>query len=186
MDYQDFPDAWPTMAEREWIEQATAEALQAVGAISQWDVTAEVGPERRPCVVHLGVGEKGISLWASAAGMARWPEVRARLIGVDTAERVIEGLGAEMIRGNSPMVGVQWSEPVAFLFVDADHEQAGVLADMLAWLRHLAPGGIVAFHDYGNHLLSWCKGVKAAVDAWTWAGWEEVAAADSIRAFRRR
>lgn len=37
---------------------------------------------------------------------------------------------------------------IAFLFIDADHSYAGVKADFETWFPLVAPGGIVAFHDY--------------------------------------
>jgi predicted O-methyltransferase YrrM len=45
----------------------------------------------------------------------------------------------------------QRSEQVGLLFVDASHVQADVQADFDAWARHLAPGAVVAFDDYGTH-----------------------------------
>lgn len=35
------------------------------------------------------------------------------------------------------------------VFVDADHEEASVLRDGQLAIRMVAPGGIIAFHDYG-------------------------------------
>lgn len=39
---------------------------------------------------------------------------------------------------------------VSLLFVDAGHTAAAIEADFAAWFPKLVPGGIVAFHDYGN------------------------------------
>jgi predicted O-methyltransferase YrrM len=36
---------------------------------------------------------------------------------------------------------------VALLFIDADHSYEGVRGDLEAWMPHLAPGALVAFHD---------------------------------------
>jgi hypothetical protein len=55
---------------------------------------------------------------------------------------------------------VKWDRPVALLFIDGLHDEASVAADF----AHLAPwilsGGLVAFHDYGDHF----PGVKRQVD----------------------
>ena len=47
---------------------------------------------------------------------------------------------------------------VDFVFIDAEHTDAAVTADIAAWLPKLSPSGIIAGHDY-----HW-EGVKAAVD----------------------
>lgn len=47
------------------------------------------------------------------------------------------------------------------VFIDADHQEASVRADILAWRSKVRSGGILAGHDY-SHM--W-PGVKAAVDA---------------------
>ena len=39
---------------------------------------------------------------------------------------------------------------VWFVFIDGSHEYAAVRADAEAWLPHVRPGGLVAFHDYGG------------------------------------
>jgi predicted O-methyltransferase YrrM len=53
-----------------------------------------------------------------------------------------------------------WDKPIAVLFIDADHEMAGV--DFGAWEKYLIPGAIVLFHDYAVHspnVISDCKGI---------------------------
>jgi predicted O-methyltransferase YrrM len=43
-----------------------------------------------------------------------------------------------------------WTEPIDFLYVDADHSFASVLADLEAWVPHVKPGGLIAGDDYAN------------------------------------
>lgn len=38
--------------------------------------------------------------------------------------------------------------PIRLLLIDADHSYAGVRADFEAWIPHVAPGGLIIFHDY--------------------------------------
>ena len=38
-----------------------------------------------------------------------------------------------------------------FVFIDADHSQASVQADILAWRPKLRPGGILAGHDWNTY-----------------------------------
>jgi len=42
---------------------------------------------------------------------------------------------------------VSWREPLRFLWIDGDHSYAGACRDFEAFSPHLAPGGVVAFHD---------------------------------------
>lgn len=51
---------------------------------------------------------------------------------------------------------------IDFIFIDADHSEAGVTRDIKAWLPKLKKGGVMAGHDYGNPRYS---GVKKAVDS---------------------
>jgi hypothetical protein len=36
------------------------------------------------------------------------------------------------------------------LFIDSTHEREGTLTEFRAWRERLAPGAVVAFHDYGH------------------------------------
>jgi predicted O-methyltransferase YrrM len=50
--------------------------------------------------------------------------------------------------------------PPDFVFVDGSHEEELTIATFGAWREALAPGGAIAFHDYGNELY---PGVTAAI-----------------------
>lgn len=54
-----------------------------------------------------------------------------------------------------------WSQPIDFLYIDADHSYDGVLADLAAWVPHVKPGGLIVGDDYGNAIY---PGVKRAWD----------------------
>lgn len=54
-----------------------------------------------------------------------------------------------------------WSEPIDFLYVDADHGYDGVRADLEAWVPHVKLGGLIVGDDYRNALY---PGVKEAWD----------------------
>jgi predicted O-methyltransferase YrrM len=56
-----------------------------------------------------------------------------------------------------------WSEPIDFLYIDADHSYEGVLADLYAWVPHVRSGGLILGDDYGNAIY---PGVKWAWDAY--------------------
>jgi hypothetical protein len=165
--YLEAPGDALTRAEREWIYRMSG------------DVAA--GPSA-PCLVHRGVTLGG-SLHCSQAGAPT-----ARIVGVDLDITRFRdrpgGSDIELVQGDSRLLGRQFDAPVHFLFVDTDHSESTVIAELLGWLPLVPVGGVVAFHDYGNAHLSWCAGVKRAVDKWDWTGWAELPARGSIRAFK--
>lgn len=65
----------------------------------------------------------------------------------------LRGLTSEM----APSI---WDNSLSLVYVDADHSEAGVTADINNYWSKLISGGIMAFHDYEN---TWDYGVKAAV-----------------------
>jgi Methyltransferase domain len=71
----------------------------------------------------------------------------------------------KLIRGESPRV----AQPIGgyyrpgFVYIDADHREAAVAADLAAWWPKVAPGGILAGHDYMDEHA----GVIRAVDTFS-------------------
>lgn len=64
------------------------------------------------------------------------------------------------IKCDSAYAAATWEHgPLDFIYIDADHSYEGCAADIDAWLPHLAPGGIIAGHDYGLY-----HGVERAVN----------------------
>ena len=47
----------------------------------------------------------------------------------------------------SEQLARNWDRPLRLLWIDGDHTWQGARADVEAFARHLAPGGIIAFHD---------------------------------------
>ena len=159
--------------ERQWLFDRSAEL-------------ADLRPE--PLILHVGV-DCGGSLHCCRAGA---PD--CRLIGVDLDNsRFIGRAGVEFITGNSSEVAFQFHDKIDFLFIDGDHQYKAVHADLVTWIGKVAPGGIIAFHDYEQtpevvEKAPWVVGVQKAVDEWHWAEttWEEIEGVGSIRAFRRK
>lgn len=150
-----------------------------VGGEPEWlaEQAAELGEDA--IIVHLGI-DRGASLICSRAGN---PD--AVIVGVDNDPRCLGlDLSAILVSGDSQLMSWDMG-PIDFVFVDADHAEASVAADIRNWHGRLKPGGIVAFHDYGNDHMPWCKGVRPAVDAWDWSGWTELDVPGSIKAFRK-
>lgn len=83
---------------------------------------------------------------------------------VSCARAVVEaGVGAtvRLIPATTADAARTWSEPIDFLYVDADHSYEGVLADLFAWVPHVRSGGLIAGDDYDNAIY---PGVKRAWD----------------------
>ena len=53
----------------------------------------------------------------------------------------------EVIAGPSVSVSVAWKKPVRLLFVDGNHREESVQADVNAWQPHVEAGGFIALHD---------------------------------------
>lgn len=55
---------------------------------------------------------------------------------------------AEVIKGYSSMVAKEWNAPLDFLYLDANHSFEFVLEDLIAWSKHINPGGVLMCHDF--------------------------------------
>ncbi len=61
--------------------------------------------------------------------------------GVEKSVNTLIGDTNEVARAYS-------GDPIRMLLIDADHSYEGVRGDFESWLPHVAPGGVVVFHDY--------------------------------------
>lgn len=83
------------------------------------------------------------------------------------AERVVERLATfnnrfELIREDSANGSAKIKDGgLDFVYLDADHSEAGVMNDLTHWAVKVREGGIIAGHDYGHSSF---PGVKRAVD----------------------
>ena len=138
-----------------------------------------VEQHRQTVCVELGTFQ-GASAIPVARSIARW---RGVLTCVDTWAEDVYQAGATSpwllvsCARNVVAAGVQnvrlmptttaeavrtWAEPIDYLYIDADHHEAAVLADLEAWVPHVRPGGLVLGDDYGNRSF---PGVHRAWDA---------------------
>jgi predicted O-methyltransferase YrrM len=65
-----------------------------------------------------------------------------------------------------------WGERFDLVFVDGDHAREAVDHDVSWALKLLAPGGVLACHDYGEDCC--CAGVRKALDEWFPDGSDEL------------
>lgn len=92
---------------------------------------------------------------------------KAPVMLLSCARRMVEaGLAnVRLIPAMTVEAARYWSEPIDFLYVDADHSYEGVKADLEVWYPHVKPGGFVLGDDYGNTSY---PGVKRAWDEFEW------------------
>lgn len=57
--------------------------------------------------------------------------------------------------------------PVDLLFIDSTHAREDTIAELRAWRPRMAPGGIVALHDYDNPAF---PGVREAIEELDFSG----------------
>lgn len=145
---------------------------------------AEIAPDGR--AVECGVRNGGaLVCWALAR------EGRGAVYANDTKMR--PALDENLKRYKQKAVKVQSTAAdavgkitgqVAFCFIDADHTEPGITADIAVWPDKMMPGGILAFHDYGVWKPE--VAVKAVVDKWqAKAKWELLGQVGSLVAFRK-
>ncbi|HVV65038.1 MAG TPA: class I SAM-dependent methyltransferase [Rhizomicrobium sp.] len=56
-----------------------------------------------------------------------------------------------------------WRGPIGLLFIDGDHSEAGVSADVEAWTPHVVAGGIVAFDDAKDEKIGPAKAIARLI-----------------------
>lgn len=60
----------------------------------------------------------------------------------------------QVIKDFSPGVSAQFNDAFFdFVYIDADHTEAAVYADLCAWWTKVRPGGVLAGHDYCDMVL---------------------------------
>ena len=116
---------------------------------------ARLGPGEGD-IVEIG-SLRGRSTLCLAAGASLRPETRVFTVDphvYGTHEELLENLEhfdaldiVEPICAPSTTAAESWTAGLRVLFVDGDHREAAVDADLDAWLPHLMPGGFLLLHD---------------------------------------
>jgi predicted O-methyltransferase YrrM len=147
-------------------------------------VLALIEQHRPKVVVELG-SWLGASAIAMARSVRRWggtvtcvdtwagqldeaggsPSGQSPLMILSCARAMVEaGISASvrLIPATTVTAAQHWTQPIDFLYVDADHSEEGCCADLEAWVPHVKPGGLIAGDDYDHPRY---PGVKIAWDA---------------------
>ena len=142
-------------------------ALHDAALLAQGGPLLEVGSYCGKSAIYLGAAARqlGTVLFAvdhhrgSEENQAGWewhePDLVDDELGkMDTLpvfRRTIHDAGLEgtvvAVVADSPTLGVHWTTPLGFLFIDGGHGTEPAHRDYETWVPHVAVGGILAIHD---------------------------------------
>ena len=164
----------------------------------------EVGTYCGKSAVYLGAAARagGSVLFTvdhhrgSEENQAGWEHHDERLVDPKTGRmdtlpffrHTIEDAGLEdvviAVVGRSTTVAAQWGRPLGLLFIDGGHAFDVAFGDYQSWSPHLAPGGLLVFHDVFEDPAD---GGQAPYEVWrraVAAGFTPVSTTGSLRVLR--
>lgn len=110
---------------------------------------------------HLGCGAVNLALACPAAQVVTYdiePGAGAFILRADAAVR--DRIERRVIRFTDDGPRLQQEPPFDFIFIDASHTGPAVSADTALALPRLAPGGVIAWHDYRHRGDEWVYGTN--------------------------
>ena len=99
----------------------------------------EIGTGSGWTAIALALADRGRSVWSY--DVVRHPGCPGymRLVGPDVRAR----LQLRLLPADAP-------DQADMVFIDSSHEYDETMSTFRAWRERLSPGGVVAFHDYGD------------------------------------
>ncbi len=85
---------------------------------------------------------------ASYPSIERFDGSTLEAFGKQISQAGVEKHVSTMVGYTTEMAKEYRGLPIRVLFIDADHSYDGVRADFETWWPHVAPGGLIIFHDY--------------------------------------
>lgn len=172
------------------VPEEVGDALRSLAAEVPADLAiVEVGSHRGKSTAYLAAGAKdghgapvfAVDAWdlpgnvygkhGYSAPIVR-EEFEAQLRAVRLWSRVTP------IRGFSQEVASTWTgPPIGLLFIDADHSEKAVRADVAAWQGHVAAGGLIVLDDLDTPRN---PGVRVVADDLAAAGYHLEVVADRL------
>jgi predicted O-methyltransferase YrrM len=140
----------------------------------EWSLGSATKPESLALLLRLARGRRAVveigtgTAWTTAA--LALADGERRVISYDPIvrperERYLDLSGVrdriELREAGGEAGPVAGDNPPDFVFVDGSHEKDLTIETFRAWSPALAPGGTIAFHDYGNELY---PGVTEAIE----------------------
>ncbi len=108
-------------------------------------------------IVELGVCNGRTSAMFATVAQANQVEfVGVDFFGLESSREVVQvklekhNLPGLIIDADTRILGKSWRDSIDLLFIDAGHDEANVGEDARLWVPWVKPGGVVAFHDYGD------------------------------------
>ncbi len=146
------------------------------------------------CVLEIGAfkGKSATMLVESAVHRKDKPTV----VSVDPHEKTwdefnktcdrfkLKERGLEVHRCFSHELGINWTRPISFLWVDGGHEYEDVRQDIVDFIPHVMVGGWIAFDDANNGTF---PGVERAITEWSSASgdFKRVSVIKNFQIFKR-
>jgi predicted O-methyltransferase YrrM len=106
-----------------------------------------------------------VDTWAGDVRQSAAVRDAAPWMLVSCARHIMDaGVGGNvrLIPATTREAAAWWTEPIDYLYIDADHSFEGVLADLEAWVPHVRTGGLILGDDYGHRLF------PGVYEAWTY------------------
>lgn len=146
----------------------------------------EIGSYRGKSTIALALGLQGVGR-VTAIDPHEGAKYGFSMADVPILEKNLKDFGVshhvDMTIAKSSDVAKTWDQPIDVLWIDGDHEYAGVKADVDNWTPFVRKGGYVAMHDCGSD--KW-PGVQQALNELLQTGeWEYTYGVDSLRIVRR-
>jgi predicted O-methyltransferase YrrM len=147
----------------------------AVRTGDEWSLKSATKPESLALLLRLARGRRFVVEIGTGTGWTTAALVLAdrgrRVISLDPVarperERYLDLAGQarsriELVDAGGEAGPRPEDAPPDFVFVDGSHERELTIRTFEAWRPALAPGGVIAFHDYGNELY---PGVTEAIE----------------------
>ena len=102
---------------------------------------SEIAEPHRPLVYCVDPHRQAVGVYGGRFGPHDRPEFYRAMLRAGYAEAVA------LINLPSAVVAHAFAEPVGLLFIDGDHTEAAVQADVDAWTPHLLPGAMMLLDD---------------------------------------
>jgi predicted O-methyltransferase YrrM len=152
-DERQFRRIWPLIDSIQgWLYFDEAQWLYvAARSLSDHSNIVEIGSYhgRSTCCLAVGCRESGKRVFAidSFDGGPDLPRADSLAQFQSNIERLHLADYVQPIVGISTEVAKDWDKPIHLLFIDGSHLYEDVMADFASFFPHVAPGGLVAFHD---------------------------------------
>lgn len=161
-----------------WLTRVEASLLYALAQQATDGVIVEIGSWKGRSTIWLANGTRagaGLPIYAvDPHSTVDQEEFNANRSTFDEFTQNIAAAGvADLVRplvATSSEAARDFDEPIALLFIDADHSYPAVRADFEQWRDKIRPGGAVCFHDVWKRSGPWQVIVEEIAHSGRYAG----------------